>query len=264
MNGGKSHAGYTIVEVMIVLAVSGIMFLIAANFISGKQARTAFTSGTNTFTSRMQEVATQVQTGQYSDVNFGCTATATSISINSNDTNSQGTNSDCIFMGKFIHFSVGGDTKKYDVMMLAGKDGETTYDSARAITPGADSQGTLDLTSHFDVPQGLEVKKVMVGGNQQVYGFAFLQDMSGASSNQLTIGYLPTSSLVAGASESAAATAIDVSNLSTLTDPKVTICLTDGTRYGVVEFGSDANGGSAISAKLKVTKLTGAINDPCG
>lgn len=253
MNGGKSHAGYTIVEVMIVLAVSGIMFLIAANFISGKQARTAFTSGTNTFNSRMQEVATQVQTGQYSDVNFGCNGSVTPLTIDSNATNGQGTNSDCTFMGKFIHFSVDGDAKKYNVMLLAGKDGVTSYDSVRAITPDADVRGSLDLTSKFSVPQGLDVKKVTVGGNQQVYGFAFLQDLSGTSSNQVTIGYLPASSLTSSMSEQQAANAINVSDLSTLADPKVSICLTDGTRYGVVEFGSDASGGSQISAKLKVT-----------
>ena len=50
----KQPFGYTIVEVMIVLAVSSAMFLIAANFINGKQERTAFSQGSNEMVSQLQ------------------------------------------------------------------------------------------------------------------------------------------------------------------------------------------------------------------
>lgn len=55
MKGGKSPLGYTVVEVMIVLAVSGIMFLVAANFINGKQQKTSFANGVNEMASRIQD-----------------------------------------------------------------------------------------------------------------------------------------------------------------------------------------------------------------
>ena len=71
MNGGKRPLGYTIIEVMIVLAVSGVMFIIAASFISGKQESTAFTEGANEFASQLQQTIAEVADGQYSDVTFG-------------------------------------------------------------------------------------------------------------------------------------------------------------------------------------------------
>lgn len=257
MNGGKNRKGYTIVEVMIVLAVSGIIFLIAVNFVNGKQAKTAFATGSNALSAQFQDVATQVQNGQFSDVNFGCTSTVAPVQFNSNVSQGQGTNSGCVFVGKIIHFSVNGDPTKYNVMMLAGIDGISNYSTVIPITPAADSPShKLDLTKHFTNPQNLIFKRVSVGAYtpptppQQVFALGFLQDVTAGSSNQLTLAYLPLAQISSNQDEATAAAQIH-GNLST-TD-RAYICVTDGARYAVIEFGGDANGGSTINAKLKVT-----------
>lgn len=105
MKGVKQPLGYTIIEVMIVLAISGLMFLIAANFISGKEESTSFTEGTNEFVTDMQSVINQVTDGQYSDISFQCVSSGGTLSFPSGG--SQGTNPACVFLGKFLYFPQG-------------------------------------------------------------------------------------------------------------------------------------------------------------
>ena len=70
---GTNSYGYTIVEVMIFLAVSSLMFLIAVGFISGKQNNVEFTLSVNTLKSDIQQVFNNVSSGYYaSRNNFSC------------------------------------------------------------------------------------------------------------------------------------------------------------------------------------------------
>ncbi len=78
MPGGRNRQslGYTIVEVLVVLAVSSFMFVIAANFINGRQERASFASGSNDLASALRNVLNQVADGHYSDVPMTCTNAA--------------------------------------------------------------------------------------------------------------------------------------------------------------------------------------------
>jgi prepilin-type N-terminal cleavage/methylation domain-containing protein len=128
MKGVKPPGGYTIVEVMIVLAVSGVMFVMAANFINGKNARTQFQQGSNELGSRMQGVIEEVTDGQYTDIPFTCSRAGASLAV-TGAVRPQGTNPECVFIGKLAHFSVNpnpsgfgsGDRTKYEVFTLAGE-----------------------------------------------------------------------------------------------------------------------------------------------
>src|SRR4051812_28553600 len=105
MNGGKLPLGYTVIEVMIVLAVSGLMFVIATNFISGKQAKTSFTAGSNELASKVQDLIGEVNDGKYSDIPLSCSANIggpTSVSDGAPDAETQGTNPQCVFLGKIL------------------------------------------------------------------------------------------------------------------------------------------------------------------
>src|SRR5665213_1688547 len=131
MRGGKNKQplGYTIVEVLIVLAVSGVMFILAANFISQREAKTAFSQGSDELTGTVQTTISQVTSGQYSDVNFTCTtigsgATAT-ISITSGGTGQNGKNPSCVFIGKIIVLPDVDNTHYAIYSLAAGRDGTT-------------------------------------------------------------------------------------------------------------------------------------------
>jgi len=118
MRGGTSPRGYTIVETMIFLAVSGFMFLIAAAFVSGKQNTAEFRQGINTINTQIQQVINDVANGFYpSNSDFSCTSSPSpgGLTINNVTTNEQGSNggttgpnqNGCVFLGKVIQFGDG-------------------------------------------------------------------------------------------------------------------------------------------------------------
>jgi prepilin-type N-terminal cleavage/methylation domain-containing protein len=173
MTGGKHKQplGYTIVEVMIVLAISSIMFLIAAQFINGKQEQASFKNGVNTFASQLQNTIDQVTNGQYSDLNFTCTLNYSTNILSFNGPNvgqtseTQGTNPKCVFLGKLMYFyAPSGSTapENYDTFTLAGANTlpggvpPTDIDDAdpAAVITGNHS---VDLTVMGQIPQNLEL-----------------------------------------------------------------------------------------------------------
>lgn len=104
------HRGYTIIEVMIFMAVSGFMFVIAAGFISGKQSKAEFKQSMSAINSDVQRVINDVSNGFYpSNSDFGCKAVPSGGPPNpSSPPKSQGTNQGCVFGGKVIQFGPHG------------------------------------------------------------------------------------------------------------------------------------------------------------
>lgn len=269
MLGGKNQKplGYTIIEVMIVLAVSGVMFLIAANFINGKQARTAFSEGVNEMASRIQDTIEQVTDGQYGDIPFNCTASSNSgasLGFNTASGNTQGTNPSCVFVGKFFHLSASNDPSSYEVFSLAAARGATSL-LGQGVKPVYDPASGVDLTSKQTVPQHLQLSTtgVKVNGAGRYYGFGFAQSQgtAGAVSGTYASG-AQTISLVYGWSLTNSADG-ESQAASKLTGPwrmlsakSAQFCLTDGTRYAQISVGDSSNGASQISVKVKMNGTT--------
>ncbi|HSX06134.1 MAG TPA: type II secretion system protein [Candidatus Saccharimonadia bacterium] len=109
--GGHRAAsgGFTIVEVMIVLAVTGIMFVAAAILINGRQNKTEFTTAINDLQQQLQQIVNETISGYYpNNGNFICNGSATGSVTFTAGSNKQGTNGGCIFMGKALQFGLGG------------------------------------------------------------------------------------------------------------------------------------------------------------
>ena len=70
MDRGRKSGGYTIIEVMIFLAVSAFMFVVAAYFIQGKQANAEFNQGMQAINSSMQKVINDVNDNNYPPVDL--------------------------------------------------------------------------------------------------------------------------------------------------------------------------------------------------
>jgi len=265
MKGGKNKQplGYTIVEVMVVLAVSGVMFLIAAQFINGKQQRAAFTSGVNDMASQIQDVIEQVTDGKYSDIPLNCSLTTPTTIGFSVGTQTQGTHAACAFVGKFLHFNVNGDKTLYEVFSLAAPSAATDLNGVKPI-----DGGSYSLTVQATTPQSLDVKKVTINGTTQVYGFGFTQSQGSViSTGTTTTGYSSggqTINLVYGnisptASESTAATSITGNGSSPaplIAAKSVSVCMTDGSRYAQILLGgSDTNGSQQSQLTASVQQL---------
>lgn len=136
MLGGQNTqpSGYTIIEVMIFLAISGLMFVVAVLFISGKQATVEFRQGMQDANTKIQSVVNEVANGEYpAPGNFNCAVGSPSnpgsVPSFSLGSNGQGTNggidttlhtSGCIFLGKVIEFEPSGGTT-YSVYSVAAR-----------------------------------------------------------------------------------------------------------------------------------------------
>ncbi|HVC36673.1 MAG TPA: prepilin-type N-terminal cleavage/methylation domain-containing protein [Candidatus Dormibacteraeota bacterium] len=183
MTGGedkKSH-GYTIIEVMIFLAISGFMFILAIAFVSGKQAKSEFKQGTNDINQQVQTVINDVSNGFYpSNSNFSCSAGASGPPTFTNIATEQGQNGGhssfgqggCIFLGKVIQFSPqGSGGVGYNIFSVAGRqymDGSnivSTNLQQAAPTAIAAPKSPISLTENKTLEWGLSVTKTFYDGN---------------------------------------------------------------------------------------------------
>lgn len=253
MLGGKNKnpLGYTIVEVMIVLAVSGVMFVIAASFINGKQEKASFTSGVNEMATNIQSVLDQVTNGQYSDIDLGCNATSTGTIIGGTTT-SQGTNNTCVFLGKLMHFSVGGDPTKYEVLSIAG--GRLSSEGASNNLSAAHPVILDDLTTNANVPQSLQISSMQVDGSAN-YTIGFFQSQGqsdgagGAATGAQTLTLQALSSSNDANESSFKYSSGFVINASPA--QSANICVTDGSQNANIFVGDNSNT-SALSVTVKM------------
>jgi prepilin-type N-terminal cleavage/methylation domain-containing protein len=118
--------GFTIVETLIVLAVTGVLFLSIITLISGKQSKTEFNQAINDVKNQLDQTINQASVGFYPNAaNFNCAANTTTgkitiTPITSGTATPQGSNTGCIFVGKVVHFYSGPDPAPYYVYTLAG------------------------------------------------------------------------------------------------------------------------------------------------
>ena len=269
MKGGRSPLklkaqpkGYTVVEVMIVLAVSGMMFLMAVTFINGKQQKTAFTQGTNELGSRIQKMVDDVANGHYSDVPLQCDPSGTP-SLGSGNT--QGTNSNCVFLGKLMHFYAAGTgepVQKYEVISMADLRGQTDDNFPRSSI-----KGIAALTTQQNIPQGLELSKVSGTKGMQVF------DANAGAYNDAaySIGFIQGSGSFANAAngeyKNGAQTIRMVLSTATSKDNAVNtgtifgvniraassakLCVTDGKRYAQILIGDQNSRDSQLNIRVK-------------
>jgi len=228
MRGGNKYSGYTIIEVLIVLAISSFMFVIASQFISGKAADTSFRTGVNEMASRIQDAIDQVSNGQYTDQQVACSVVGSDLTFTANS-GSQGNSQDCIFIGKYFAFSE--DDTKYPLYTIAGKTvNDGTYPSA---TPQIISKFTYNNV----IPQGLKPTTST--------GFGFAQSLGSYSSGSYSSGAqslkIVTNNPVVPSVNSLILTEVVAS-------PYPFICLTDGTRSGKITIGEN----SSVSVTTKI------------
>lgn len=193
-----SSGGFTIVETMIVLGVSGVLFLSLVALVSGQQGKARFKSAMSDVTTQIQSQINEVATGYYpNQANFKCSALGGTIFIQSG-TDKQGTNKDCTFLGRAIMYGVPGtDPQEYRIQTLVGLrktalGGEPTSlreAATRVLSPGnVINAAWPDLSSAKTLQYGVEVVWMRSrngngpGSPERIAGFAIVS----APNNQLT------------------------------------------------------------------------------
>lgn len=203
MKGGKKARGFTIVETMIVLAVTGGLFVAIAATLSGRQQRTQFSQAVQEIQSQIQETINEVGTGFFpSSSNFTCTATLTGPQISAVSSTEQGANAGCIFLGKAVQFGVQGtDPEQFKVFTIAALQRTTTgeevsspvglppYSEAKPKVVGPPTTAAIDLTQTKTLRYGLTTLWARYGAsNTPIHSVAFVNSLAAYSGSTIQSG----------------------------------------------------------------------------
>jgi type II secretory pathway pseudopilin PulG len=210
--------GYTLIEVLLFLAISSVLFVFSGIVLQGQGAHTEFTSSMNDVNSKMQQWIDQVRNG-YTASNAGLQNYNCDLDVSTNNpvlskpavgsAKDVGTNLKCIFLGKaiMVNGTVGsGPHNVNDRIYAYTVLGRRTYDSGSGQTnvtnlqnanPTAavydtDSDGTpdIDLTESYKIPNGVLVKNVFVKGNPGPNNLAgFFIDPTSANNSLIAVQY---------------------------------------------------------------------------
>jgi hypothetical protein len=120
--------GYTIIETMMFLVVSGALLASTMGVIQGKQERTLFTQSIDSYELQLKDIMNDVSTGYYpSDETFTCTTTASTV-IFTIGSKERGTQS-CLYLGKLVWMPSGNSFASYTMVgATQAKLYETAFD----------------------------------------------------------------------------------------------------------------------------------------
>jgi len=197
----SSAKGFTLIEVMIVLAVTGLLFATTAALLAGKQNQTAFDQAIRQIQSQIQQNSNEVAIGFYPNVgNIKCTAGGSGPSISNATGTAQGANTGCIFLGKAMQFRLAGSgSEQFAVHTIAGlqKDGAgndvSSLSSAKpkAVGPSSAEPNLPDGDSLGTLEQGLTTYRMWYnngGGDRQINEVAFVSSLAPASGSTVISG----------------------------------------------------------------------------
>lgn len=244
--------GYTIVEVLIFLAVSAVLFGATMTVLSGRQQRVQFTNAVRDFETRIIDVANDVSNGYYQSAgNVGCNA-----SLTISAAGKQGTNEACIILGRVIKLGFDGNAEQYGIYSIVGK----RLSAGSDVVDLAQSSPKLLLTSNATDNQSLrEQLNVGYGTGIVCIGFnkancspsettnaaiAFVTKLNGgakpgADGNGITADIYRIQNVSVGDTESVLQTKVSAGNLAKLSPRQtMTVCLRSGgtNQYALVRI----------------------------
>lgn len=182
----RAEYGFTIVETLIVLAVSAMLVGSAIFLISGRTNKTEFTTATNDLKQQLQQIINETATGYFpNSSSFTCAQNGGNMPKLTNASSQQGTNGDCIFLGKAVQFGAPDSVDNMQVYAITGnrlttaKTEVTSLAEAKpeAVAPGTSSATNLGLqgiTTVLPLENGLTPAKMTYDGSNNTSGFAML------------------------------------------------------------------------------------------
>lgn len=172
---GAKSSGYTIAEVMIVLAVSTALFVVVAATFQGRQARNEFTQAVRNYEAKLQSIVTDVVNGVYQTSN--CAIAASGVPDLSATTNSGG----CIFLGKVLQPSWSDGTAPHsEIYTLIGR--RTAGSPPQDITTLQEAAGiAMPSAEAYTHTYGLKITRILSLADTavEVEAVGFINSLSG-------------------------------------------------------------------------------------
>lgn len=269
MSGGRvASKGFTIMEVLIVLTITALLFLSATALISGKQDQTEFDQAINEVQSQIQQAIGDVSNGYFPNLNnFTCSASSGGPVIASGTGTGQGTNTGCIFIGKVLRFGItGGSSEQFSTYTLAGLQQDSSgndVSSLAAAMPAVIAPTTLNPSAPDDsatgsLQNGLTTYQTATTSNgNTIAGIALVSTFAPADitqSSSQNVDLVPIYGTMATTSADAINTAL---RSSPPIDPSggAQICFVSGTtnQSGLITIGS-ANSTLSVTLTIKGNK----------
>lgn len=231
-------AGFTIVETMIFLAISGGLLVSAMALVGSQQRRTEFQAAVRDFDSKLQTALNNVASGYYnSRGDTVCTVVGGFPDPHTGGApDSQGTNAGCTFIGQVITFVPNDD--KATIYSVAG----LRLNAGKEVTKLSDANPVLfnDTKEEYDFGGGLTIESVKLSGGDirsigvfttfGGYTTGPVSTLASGSSRTNTYAYATASP---GAADFAAATPVT---------SIISICLTNGDYWALIAL----NTGSTV------------------
>jgi len=197
----RTDGGFTIIETMIVLTVSTVLFMAAVILVAGQQRKVEFSQAIRDIQSNIQKTINEVNTGYYPNNGLSCSVSAGTLVLAAGATN-QGSNTGCIFLGKALQFGVTGtDPQQYvthTIAALQDNDGTIAGARPRDVAPGQNTNNAPDFpnaSTTDSLHNGITAVDMTytdgVGGTPQPIGaVAFVSQLgeTDASTGQLLSG----------------------------------------------------------------------------
>ncbi len=286
MFGGKKPQGFTIVETVIFLAISGILFVSVVGLIQNKQSSTYFTQGSHEVFSQIQSLSNSVQTGYFNDANkYSCTAPLNG-PISFGGVNSQGSSFGCTFIGYVLQFQpmpppiVANNNTKYNEYAVFGRqfaDGSTTDSPAdfASARPVAQLIKTVTIPPRFTISSIHCISCVSTPLNSLVGFFSNFSVTTGSGAGALNTQLVPipttaqfvtpanAQSYIAGLFNCGSNVCSTGGTTPTVANPTsgIDICLqstADLTKYAVITIGGSTAGGAGNPLSVQLKSYQGA------
>ncbi len=250
-------AGFTVVEVMIVLAVTGGLFLAIAATMTGRQRSNEFVQAVQDVRAQIQQTISEVQSGYYTnDQNLSCTAGGSGPFLSATPVD-RGSNVDCLYLGNVMQFAIKDtDPQEYRVYSVVGVRSGTDLASAqpKLLT---DPSGT-DNGKSFTLKYGLKAV-AMRAGPSNAGAFAVLSSLDDASSDSSGTQQIDVYSLTPSMLNAPLGGLVGQIN-SALGSPTknpaggIRICFEGGSKqFGLVTIGGS---GRQLSVDLRIMTLS--------
>lgn len=270
----RTSGGYTIVEVMIVLAVSGALFISVVAMFSGRIASSQFRQAINTYETDVQDTISDTANGFYDSENVSCSVNGGGNYVISSGASTPGTNRGCVFAGKFlIPVMNSGVIKETVVTTLVGKQfrsggtiaASSIAESEPEVLPASVGAKQVDISYVHEWEMRIERIRSLGPGNPNLDAFGFLSPVSGgvqevtttSSSGVVLYGHFGT---VGVSSRDAIANQISsFTNFAPLPDGLV-ICISDAgntDRTAAMRIGENKS-----QTGIVTTVATQATGDP--